>query len=75
MIQNFQILYSNLSVSVMGLFINSQSLITLNRTDVWEYAIETTNYIHNWIIGSPHSDIQNKIPYVILFKYISMIYD
>jgi len=31
----------------------------------WEYAVETANYIHNRI---PHSGIQNKIPYEILFK-------
>ena len=32
---------------------------------LWEYAIEIANYIHNRI---PHSGIQNKIPYEILFK-------
>jgi len=31
----------------------------------WEYTVETANYIHNRI---PHSGIQNKIPYEILFK-------
>jgi len=33
--------------------------------EFWEYAVETANYIHNRI---PHSGINNKIPFELLFK-------
>ena len=33
--------------------------------EFWEYAVDTANYIHNRI---PHSGINNKIPFEVLFK-------
>jgi len=51
-----------------GTFISSAKSLLIDSQlskEFWEYAVDTANYINNRI---PHSGINNKIPFELLFK-------